>query len=283
MKRPDWKGADSFAEAWACLAGEGWTEQLRQMQEARVIAFPREQVEALPPIGTFDSARYVEERWGVVWEALFESVRPPFPTCFLDLGRASIALAAPGDAETRVAGGLVTTGESGSPVVLPFRQVEGRVLASYSSEQAADDGAITAAACAERVAASLALLEAANVELVEAPLSRRDRRRLRKRPRPVALSVQIRAPRGGYSGRGGESHYSHRFEVRGHYLHTTRGSSAKPEHLRPCPYWEQRHPHSRECRRIWQPPHVKGPAGGVLVPKLRALVKPQPSPSEDAP
>jgi hypothetical protein len=114
------------------------------------------------------------------------------------------------------------------------------------------------------VARVLEFLDAFNVDVVPAPESRQVRRRREREGTPqVNFVVAIRqSARRERPATNGHREFSHRFERRGHYRHVTRGSHAKPEHMKPC---------SRcgTCRREWVPPHVVGPQDKVLIPKRR--------------
>jgi hypothetical protein len=120
-----------------------------------------------------------------------------------------------------------------------------------------------------RVLAALSILDAEVVEIVEAPLERREQRRQEKRGWRISLIVRIRAPkkyRNGNAPTGEEAHYSHRFWVVGHTKHfgvATQMAMARPDLVRPCL-------RCGACRRIWTPPFVKGPPDKPLI--LKSLV-----------
>jgi hypothetical protein len=108
-----------------------------------------------------------------------------------------------------------------------------------------------------------------NVDLVEAPLSPRQRKREAKKGRRIALTVQVRQPKTRPVGRNGTANYSHRFEVRGHYMHFPGGTKladADPAKLSFVPG-------RGFVRKVWCPPHVKGPQDKPLVPKVRVVAE----------
>jgi hypothetical protein len=154
---------------------------------------------------------------------------------------------------------------------------------------------------AERVLGALYLLEAANVELVERPLERRDKKRQEKRGWKIPLVVRVDRPsRRTYdhsNGNGQPRNYSHQFEVIGHYNHVTRGFVAActvcngkqtkdlpcprchdtgldPDKVKPCTRidvktGEKTCPNG--CRKIWISPYWKGPEDKPMVIKTRKI------------
>lgn len=67
--------------------------------------------------------------------------------------------------------------------------------------------------------------------------------------------------------------YAYAFDRRGHYKHVTKGPHVKnPDHMKPCPIWQTRHPETMVCRREYVPPTVVGVAEGrPYVPKSRTV------------
>lgn len=117
----------------------------------------------------------------------------------------------------------------------------------------------------------LYLLDAANAEVGEIEASRQVRRRAARLGRELAAAIEIKRPRqrrARASDHAGESRYSHRFEVIGHYAHYGPGTwlfehSAAEKRGR-CP-------RCGSCRRVWRGPHVRGPAERPLVLKTRFI------------
>lgn len=114
------------------------------------------------------------------------------------------------------------------------------------------------------------LLDSVNVELAPVPVSRQVRRQAERKGAELAWSVAVRPPRtqeGDPKGGGSRSH-SHRFEVRGNFAHHQEGSwlytHSDPSDIRPCP-------RCGTCRRVWRPPHTKGPTDAPLVVKVRRI------------
>jgi hypothetical protein len=138
-----------------------------------------------------------------------------------------------------------------------------------------------ATALSERAIAALAWLQSFNVELIQAPLSRRQRERELKKGREIALTVQVRQARRytSTSNSSGTANYSHRFETRGHYKHyfETKANGEPSKTFERC--------HARDssrivvidgkpCFRFWVQPFVKGPADKPFVPKIRVADSP---------
>lgn len=119
--------------------------------------------------------------------------------------------------------------------------------------------ALAAAAC-------LRLLDAVNVDLEEAVLPRPERRRAVREGAKIPLEVRVR-PRSGAEGATGPSRevdWSHRWTVRGHWMHFRRGPiyNANPRKRVVDPV-------HGECVKVWCPPCVKGPSDKSLVLKTR--------------
>ena len=127
----------------------------------------------------------------------------------------------------------------------------------------------------KKAMAALSIVEAEEVELVEARMEKRDRKRAVKRGWPIADQVVIR-PRKRYNGdrpapSGEEARYSHRFWRRGTYAHYplgTRIADARPDLVKPCARIEG---NCGFCRRVWHPPTIVGPEDKPLV--LKTLVQ----------
>jgi hypothetical protein len=114
----------------------------------------------------------------------------------------------------------------------------------------------------------LYLLESTNVELVEVPVPRQQRRAAQRAGGQVALTVRVRPPRRAVRHDVVPSYrdWTHRWEVRGHYKHFRTGTiyDAHPDRRVPTA-------DGGDCVRVWCPPHVKGPQDKVLVPKVRVV------------
>lgn len=139
--------------------------------------------------------------------------------------------------------------------VTPWVDIEGE---SFSAHQGSVGHNL-----AQRVLAAMYLLEAANVELVDQPITRQVRRQAERKGHRIGLAVEIRTKRSKSVPRDGTVDYSHRFDVRGHWRHYTDGAIFDAGTPKPCARC------GRPCRRVWVPPYVKGPMNKPYVPKLR--------------
>lgn len=119
-------------------------------------------------------------------------------------------------------------------------------------------------------------LQSFNVELVEAPLSPRQRERELKKGRQIALTVQVKQSKR-YTSRSqtnGKANYSHRFETRGRYNHhfEEKADGTPNKVFAAC---LRKDPSrlltvdGKPCFRFWQPPFVTGPTDKPFVPKVR--------------
>jgi hypothetical protein len=124
--------------------------------------------------------------------------------------------------------------------------------------------------------AALSITEALEVEIVDAPMERRVRKRAEKRRWPIAQKVIIRSHSKRYRDRplpsGEEAHYSHRFWRRAtiaHYPLGTMLADARPDLVTAC----KRPPESNcgFCRKVKRPACIVGPEDRPLV--LKTLVK----------
>jgi hypothetical protein len=292
--------------------GQEYPEQcLRALAEARVIKIDRVQIDALPldlevleekqDGRKFLDYRTLAERWS--------QVRIPFPVTFLDLSEAEVPMflndtLATGalviDADHLAEFGLEPSEPSGFPLLIPFlhypegrpgepigvgvapgsdgRSITGLDLAGWEArgqdrfQRAVEDGV----ALSERAITCLAWLMSFNIELVEAPLSRRQRDRELAKGREIALTVQVRqSKRSVVSDPGrGRADYSHRFETRGHFRHhfETKPDGTANQVYASCLAKDPKRlieVDGRPCFRFWVPPFVKGPVDKPFVPKLR--------------
>lgn len=127
----------------------------------------------------------------------------------------------------------------------------------------------------------LYLLDSTNIELAEVDLPRQSRRRAARKGTPIASEIRI--SRGKSRSTDNAAHQpddarlSHQFEVRGNFAHygpdTYLYQHSDPEHLKPCP-------RCGRCRRVWRPPHIRGPEDKPLVVKVRKI---PPLPSDASP
>lgn len=130
-------------------------------------------------------------------------------------------------------------------------------------------------AAAARALAALSILEAQEVEIVEAPIETRDRRRAEKRGWNIAKMVVVRPSKKYLHAKppsGEEARYSHRFWVRAHVKHFslgTRTADARPDLCKPCH-------RCGTCRRVNTPAFIKGPPDRPLVPKSLVVQHPRP-------
>jgi hypothetical protein len=117
-------------------------------------------------------------------------------------------------------------------------------------------------------ASALRLLEAVNVTLQPAVLSRTIMRRAGREDAAIPLEVLIRTTRAAtnQSPTAGTVDWQHRWTVRGHWMHFKRGPvyNANPRKR----VLDSTH---GECVKVWCPPFVKGPEGKPLVLKARRL------------
>lgn len=118
----------------------------------------------------------------------------------------------------------------------------------------------------------LYLLDSENVDLAPMPVSRQVRRKAEREGGEIAWTVHVRTSTKSNAEKGdGSADYSHRFEVRGNFAHYGPGTrlyeTSAPEKIRPCA-------RCGTCRRVWRPPHVKGPENKPLVIKVRRLDEP---------
>lgn len=272
LQRPDWIGTDAFGPAWAMYAERGSTDSLELLAEARVIVAARNQVEALPPVA--EEALDAPAGDGLLrWPALAAdaaSVRSPFPVVFVDLDRARLR-----GHDVTLAGGLVAwpqDGEDFEPLIVPLR------WRGLSVEEFGQDRDASLAA-GERVVAVLSLLQATNVELVEAG-GRKERKRAAKHGRKVPLMVHVRSANRRYAQSDGDggANYGIRWEVAGHYIrHFETKADGTPNRV--FERYARLHPEKvltldgRRLVKFWQPPFIKGPADKPLVPKVRTLAR----------
>jgi hypothetical protein len=316
MKRPAWAETAAFANCWSHLELVGKLGQeyptrcLRALTEARVIKIDRPQIDALPlDLDVIDEDggrklldyRALAERWA--------QVRPPFPVTFLDLSEAEVPMflndtfataALVIDADRLAGFDLEPETPSGFPLLIPFlhypegrpgepigvavvagsdgRSITGLDLADWEAkgmdrfQRVIED----AVALSERAITCLAWLMSFNVELVEAPLSRRQRERELAKGREIALTVQIRQSRRSAATEPGEgkADYSHRFETRGHFRHhfETKADGTANRVYASCVAKDPTRlieVDGKPCFRFWVPPFVKGPLDKPFVPKLR--------------
>lgn len=269
------------------------------MKEARVIRVPPEQANALPVLDDAEIAGFQPQHHHL-----------PFPSLYLDLGRVPAPrvtgesphlLVGAGVWRIEPSGGLPAgvlvvqsfiCGNSARAIVSPVpglcvsTEIDG-VFATrpnnwqelgddnYWQEKLSRPG--LPYLVAERVWAVLGFLASYNVELVDAPLSRRQRARELRKGRQIALVVRVKPPKRRASKHSGSARdFSHRFEVAGHYIHHfERKADGTPNSV--FARYATKRPDKvvqiggQDCVRFWQPPHVKGPEGKPLVPKVRVL------------
>lgn len=166
---------------------------------------------------------------------------------------------------------------------------------------------VVAASCG---LAAMYFLEALNVEVVEAPLHRRDRKRAEKRGWPIASTVRVhrrvvRSDRS-QSGSGEGGRLTYQTQTAGHYNHVRKGSHVRcrkcggeggrnvendgviawqecrhcaatngldPDLVRPCIRRDVEGALTCPdgCRREWVPDHWRGPVDAPAIPKLRKV------------
>lgn len=275
MKRPEWAAAGTFPEAWAATRdherGRFLPSFAQWMADAHVIVFPLAQLRVLPR-------------------------REPTPQTLVNIGRYpplgtlpfNPVFLCPESVDTNwgyaFLGALFVGEDDGSdPHVIPIsRDVPGtgRPPRTVGAFVYGTDGwiqrtgpapkSIWAHECFAMSHIMAYFLESANVALTEAEATRQQRRAAERHGGRVALTVSIRQPKRRPRSHDAPSHprdWSHRWEVRGHYKHFpvgTKLADSRPDKL-------VDHPTLGQCRRIWCPPHVKGPESKPLVPKLRVV------------
>jgi hypothetical protein len=115
---------------------------------------------------------------------------------------------------------------------------------------------------------ALRLLDAVNVDLIEKPMARAERRRADREGAKPALMVDVRTNSMSSSdptGTVGTVDWSHRWTVRGHWRHHGEGTAIARRH----PSRLVDVPGRGRCVKVWCPPYVKGPADKPLVLKTR--------------
>jgi hypothetical protein len=168
------------------------------------------------------------------------------------------AMQAIGETPRAVAGALMGVARASSGI--PAGQVE-----AFKFNLAAASG--TAVRMALK---ALYLLDSANVEISEAPLSRQARRQADRKGTNIAWIIRVRPPQSAEreSDEQGKRSFSHRFEVRGNFAHYKEGGwlyeHSDPEDIRPCP-------RCGRCRRVWRQPHIKGPVDKPLAIRVRRV------------
>jgi hypothetical protein len=298
MRRPEWAGTSAFAPAWngavellarADLNGAA-TTTLGLLAEARVIVLPAAQVAVLPELEAPDIPDVL------VHEAL------PFDPLFLDYGRLSaeaifprygVNYGGPGDLGPLLITSKLAPPEIAGPAVIAFLHKGSRVYppgisVGVSVANGQELAAVPHCAAAEEAvgfdhqrslqvatghadlsARLLRFLSCINVELVDASVSRQERRAAERKGGRIAQIVYIRQNRRRPASEAqGMIDWSHRWEVRGHYKHFPKGTrlaDAAPGKLS----WEPTR--NAYVRRIWCPPYVKGPESKPLLPKTHAV------------
>lgn len=307
MKRPAWAESRSFSECWSAvekqinspagsnMAVEGLAAILYGLQRARVVAIGREQVASLPLPELSGDTKAICHR--------VEETPLPFENLFLDLDSCGIG----GDGDLRGRAALLTRGKAvngwgwwftawiadtlptadgGIGTCVPLSLLPGQdgnlQLLSQRMPRVDPTGvntlAVTARSVLARVLAVTDWLQSFNVELVEAPLSPRQRERELKKGRQITLTVQVKQTKRytSTSQTNGSANYSHRFETRGHYKHYF---EFKPDG-RASKVFERCYAKDpsrvvmvdgKECFRFWVPPYVKGPIDKPFVPKVRVV------------
>jgi hypothetical protein len=157
------------------------------------------------------------------------------------------------------------------------RAVPGALLGCIRAEQLGPQAEQLQASLATMTATAvraafkiLYLLDSVNVELDPLKVSRQVRRQVERSGGQIAWTIAVRAPhrQEAEDREGGSREYSHRFEVRGIFAHYPEGSwlyeHSEPGEIRPCP-------RCGHCRRVWRPPHVKGPPDRPLAIKIRRV------------
>lgn len=113
------------------------------------------------------------------------------------------------------------------------------------------------------------LLRSSNVTTAVKTVSRQVRRAAKRDNLRIPLEVVVRSSNGSATTQHGSVEYSHRFEVRAHFQHHSKGPIFEK-----CKDPAKRVMHNGvECVRVWNPGSVKGPADKPFVPKVRNATK----------
>lgn len=316
MKRPAWAACPGFVSAWSGTESMPplkylGTQQhmiLELLQQAQVIRFSAEQVDALPSISPYlgVSGGLPENHDRDAWDWMREA-SIPFDITFLDMHGAQTIPGSGLDAEEHIEGCLVVSvkevenhpefdpspawaggiffrpfiGPGGLPLGTVFASDRPGRLATEQvglpSERDEKDVAARARSIVLRAIAALQLLESVNVELSELPMKPKAREREIKKGRNIALTVRVKQSKRRVSNPSdNRADFSHRFEVRGHYTHHF---ETKPDGS-PNKVFERyanKNPdkvltiQGLPCVRFWTPPYVKGPIDKPFVPKVRVM------------
>ena len=278
---------------------------MRSLQKARVITIDPEQANQIPPLWGCGESEHYGGRCageGLHYDAFqeeFAALRLPFESVFLDFGGMDIAGILGGghlwgvifkadDGVSFNADGVHTIAypfvtrpgglASVLPIALSSQRVPGKTLAIVSEsgfegvrgEEIAEMGGLHLADGVERGVAALRWLESVNVSLQPMRLTGKAQKRAARKGQQIPLTVTVRQPKqtSKRDPSGERANYSHRFEVRGHYMHFSHGpifDATEPANI--CDV-----PGIGPCRRVWCPPHVKGPQDRPLVVKRREVV-----------
>jgi hypothetical protein len=238
-------------------------------------------VQATAAVQALDSMGHIRE--------ISRSVMTPFPVTLLDFGsgvphdptqdvmqvRGALFYPAP-DGQQELA--LLTADGQVLPACIASIQSQTEHTGSDglpdSWDMIADDYGETVWSLAAPFAA-LALLESANVELVES-VAPYPRGHVACGKPKFDVFIRQSARRSAPSGESPGINFSHRFEVRGNFAHHFETTlSGKPNAL--FEKWAAEKPEKllmvggRPCVRIWRPPYVKGPENMPLIPKIRHI------------
>ncbi len=289
MKRPAWAAAGGFAECWAALERLPRLD-LSPLAKSRVITISATQTEELPRVS--DAPNVLKE------------MRLPFDHVYLDLGRVKPFSGANDSLLLRGAQisqeGWFIPNATPAPSIAVFAQGFGRPTGLFAlggptiedaqwrwdfdsywhpAETLSDSRKQLLALTFERCISVLQWLQSYNVELVEAPLSPRQRERELKKGRQIALTVQVKQTKRytSVSQLSGSANYTHRFETRGHYAREFELKDDGTPNKNFIRYMQKRPTDAivvdgRMCFQKWIPPHVKGPSDKPFVPKVREVV-----------
>jgi hypothetical protein len=301
VKRPAWAAAGSFASAWSSFERRGIPTD--DLALSRPITLTGEQVAALPvlqsPVGT-----------------AFTETPLPFPTVYLDLGAPEAHV--PFDLSNPEVGLIKILPQAVLISDLPFEKGEKRHFATWINQDGrvhfaghgymdgtpGDEilrcwefvspnskatgeaawrlknlGERTVQLVLEKALAVFGWMQSYNVELVETPLSPRQRKREVAKGRQIALTVEVKQSKRytSASQSSGSANYTHRFETRGHYAREFELKDDGTPNKNFARYMQKRPDDvivvdGRACFQKWIPPHVKGPFDKPFVPKVREVV-----------
>jgi hypothetical protein len=162
--------------------------------------------------------------------------------------------------------GMCVLGENGDLMTSDFAAMveAGHAYAGIRETPSSDGDDRTALTGASIALAALDLLKSVNVDLEEAPAAPKGHRAAGVPSFEVVIRQNRSMRRAATSGEA-PVEWSHRWEVRGHYKHFSKGPIFDANPLKRVEH------NGVECVRVWCPPFVKGPEDKPFVPKARRV------------